>query len=299
MPQSHYSELINPTKYNTLMSNQHRYISTSDSFLYTFLYEVIIQKDFNTVIELGAGPMRITQQILSTIVDSDADFKFSILDCDQNYINYSQHRIDRLHLPITIIDSPAEEISYKGGVDVFVSQGFHHHVEPIYLKNVYDSLNPGGYYIISDEFLSGYEGELERKSIAILWYMHIISNALTSGYTQLAREEIKTLLDDICENKAINPKSNEIIDQLMSVASRYTATDPDLLVQEVKSLLGTVYAIDQTDPQMYLSRGDHKISNSVFEVQISQARFIIKKQISVGKCQYGNLTVYLLQKSDE
>lgn len=292
MHNHNYSQLISPEKYNELMSDQHKYIATSDKFIFTYLFDLIRKFDSPNVLEIGPGPMRISFSILQTLWDSDTNFNFSILDIDPEFVSFNKKLIEGKNLPIQIIEEDINTLTVHKKIDIAISQGFHHHISSEYLSNLYSIISDGGFYIISDEFLPNYTDKKDRKIKAIVWYSHIIANAFSGSNLELAREEAKTLLDDIADDKQVNYKSEEIIDLVI--------TNSTLIDQDEKLALELLIKINQnntetSDPKMLLSRGDYKISHEVFVKQFQKVGFkcVSKKVIGNSK---GSLTVWVLQK---
>jgi hypothetical protein len=292
MHNHNYSQLISPEKYNELMSEQHKYIATSDKFIFTFLFDLVSKLKNPNVLEIGPGPMRISISILQTLWDSDTNFNFSILDIDSEFIVFNKNLIETKKIPIKIIEEDINTLKVEKPIDIAISQGFHHHISSEYLSNLYSIMSDHGFYIVSDEFLPNYTDEKDRKIKAIVWYSHIIANAISGSNLELAREETKTLLDDIADNKQVNYKSEEIISLVMENS---TLIDQD---QKLASVLLTKInknTIETSDPKMFLSRGDYKISHEVFQKQFQKVgfKFVSKKVIGNSK---GNLTIWILQK---
>jgi Methyltransferase domain len=287
-----YSQLISPEKYNELMSEQHKYIATSDKFILTYLFDVVDKFKMPNVLEIGPGPMRISFSILQTLWDSDTNFNFSILDIDPEFISFNKELIIEKSLPIKIIEEDINTLTVDKKIDIAISQGFHHHISSEYLSNLYSIMSEGGFYIISDEFLPDYVDEKDRKIKAIVWYSHIIANAVSGSNFELAREEAKTLLDDIADNKQVNYKSEEIINLVME-NSTLIDIDERLALELLVKI--NQNSIETNDPKMFLSRGDYKISHEVFQKQFQKAgfKFVSKKVIGNSK---GSLTVWVLQK---
>jgi hypothetical protein len=301
MTESNYSKLITPEDYNNLMANQHLYIRASDKIILKQLREQInVQCNVGQVIEIGSGPMRISRDILSTLQASGRCFRYGLIELDSNFVQYSQDQIAAERLPINLIQSDISSYQAYPKIDIAISQGFHHHVDSGYLQSLYSNMNSGGCYILGDEFLGNYEDEDDRKIKAIVWYSHIISRALDCGFFQLAREEVKTLLDDINPNKLANPKTEDLIQRVLSSTPKIEKnTKPENLIIR---LLGEIEeSISVTNkPDMVLSRGDYKISKEVFTEQARAAGFDIVAQKSIGDLRdnmmKGSLSVFTLRK---
>ena len=181
MPNTNYSQIIGPEEYNSII-NEHLYITNVDNCIKNNIEEKSInsQKTLE-VVELGCGPARLSQ-ILAKI----EKINLTCIDIDTNFLAYAQ----KIAPQQNFVMASAQEYVHNKPVDIFVSQGMHHHIPKgeqtqKYLKNVIQQLDSDGIYIIGDEFLPDYRNERERQINAIVWYSHIIGNALNKGYEYL------------------------------------------------------------------------------------------------------------------
>lgn len=298
MPNTNYSTIIDPASYNLLMSTQHQYISTSDKFICTTLFDLAKEFDHPNVLEIGSGPFRITGDLWSVLRDIDKPFDFYINEIDPVFLDVCQKSITSKNLEITILDQDIAELKAQKPFDIAISQGTHHHLNVNYLKNVYNLLSKNGYYIISDEFLANYSDENDRKLKAIIWYSKIINHAKKSGFAKLAREETKTLLDDLGENKYENHKSQEQIEIVLEFSSQIVDAEFEQKEDLAKKLLLNLSqeTSKSEEKPMYLSRGDYKISTEVFLKQCQKVGFEIQKQIITGDPKIGAMVVFVLKK---
>ncbi len=208
-----YSEIISPEDYNRLMSKEHLYIAAADQFIAKIIKEAA-QKNAE-VVELGCGPARVL-----SLTAQIPYINLTGIDVDRIFLSYSREVLKNTSVQLKYGD--AETYQHNKPVDIFYSQGFHHHISKglkteNYLKNLYNQLKPGGIYILSDEFVPDYQNENEREIKLVIWYSHIIAHALHHGYDYLAQEEAKTLLDDIYEGRnIINIKTPKQIEFVLS-----------------------------------------------------------------------------------
>ena len=299
-----YSQIISPLDYNKIMSEQHLYISASDGFLAD-----TIRREAKTsvpeVVELGCGPGRI----LSLVRNAVPHANISAIEADEVFADYAQELCKDLDINIIIGD--VETVRLERPVDIFYSQGFHHHVSGsrkthAYLQNVYNNLTPGGTYLLSDEFLPEYTTEEEREIKAIIWYSHIIAHALLHDYYYLAREEAKTLLDDIYEGRSdAHMKSNEQIDFVLSqvtLIDNYARSQNHVLLSETvnnfQNILKSQHNLKTSgDLTIDLSRHDYKICESVLRPEVENVGFTIEEIKSFGPIKnIGAMLVYVLRK---
>lgn len=298
-----YSSIIGPEDYNELMTNQHLYIDVSDRFINKKISEICANGKKN-VIELGCGPGRVSQLIANL-----NGIEYIGVDIDPVFINYASSIITSKNAKFIVAD--IETVSFEQPVDIFFSQGFHHHIRKgentdKYLVNIYKQLVPGGVYILSDEFIPDYSDNGDRNIRLVIWYSHVIANAHKNGYHFLAYEEAKTLLDDIYEGEEDSGiKSKE---QLQLVLESSTAIDTearaDNILKARELAQDFLFKLEQIsnvklngDITLDLSRHDYKISDRVLREEVTKAGFIVEDVRSFGPIDnIGGMTVYLLRK---
>ena len=135
----------------------------------------------------------------------------------------------------------------------------------------------------------------------------IFANAITGGYKQLAEEEAKTLLDDLNEHGNQNGLKSKA--QIGTVLRNVDLINKLACNKKMKEgarranlLLGSISSMRNTEksgnPSMDLSRGDYKISDSVFRKEIDEAGFFVDQIHTIGPVEnIGGFSVYLLRKS--
>ena len=299
-----YSEIIAPEDYNRIITDEHLYIAASDRVIQRFIEEEVRDNDATEVVEVGCGPARIIEKM-----GAIEGIHLTGVDHDPQFLAYAQKIIKDTRIKLVL----TEMADYQHGkpVDVFYSQGTHHHIlkgkaTEAYLQNVYDQLKAGGAYIIGDEFLPEYTDENDRHLKAVIWYSHIIANGKKQGYGYLAQEEAKTLLDDLNEGTGGEGiKSPEQIALVLnSVEAINDAAMSDdlpkanqLAVAFLAALRAAGPAVKQSDPTMDLSRGDYKICESALKREMEPLGFVIEKSKAVGPIEkVGAMVVYKLRK---
>lgn len=301
-----YSSIIDPQTYNTLMTEQHIYIQQADDTICR-LIENQLQEGKTEVVELGCGPARLLEQ-----VGRISRIHLTGIDHDLNFIEYGEKILQEKKINAHILFGDVCSYRHQKPVDIFYSQGIHHHIPKgddtkKYLRNIFKALKPGGLYILSDEFLAEYslKNKDERCIQAILWYSLVIQNALYNGHKLLAVEETKTLLDDLSEGSdTASIKTTKQIDLVLgSVQTIHEAAQKNLaeakklakdILQQIHLLAGTK---PNHDPRLDLSRGDFKICDSVFRSEVEQVGFRIQNVIHIGPIQtIGGFSIYTLQK---
>jgi SAM-dependent methyltransferase len=300
-----YSSIISSEDYNHLMTNEHLYINTADAYIERVIKEKAANKHLQ-VVELGCGPARVARFIAKL-----NNISLTAVDIDSVFCEYAKEIAIKNQLKMNIIRSDIDLFQHTQLVDIFYSQGFHHHVEKgkkthKYLSNAYNQLAEGGYYILSDEFIPNYTNENERNIKLVIWYSHIIAHALKNNYTFLAIEEAKTLLDDLQESKNDqNLKSQEQLELVLSYVEKIdTKAKNNILeaeayatsfINDLDSLFNT--KINELDPSMNLSRRDYKICDRVIREEAEKVGFIIKQVRSFGPIKtIGGMSIYILEK---
>jgi SAM-dependent methyltransferase len=299
-----YSAIIDPERYNQIISHEHIYISQADNYLAMFISNESRNNKLE-VVEVGCGPARI----LPLIKGSNKNIILTGIDVDSHFIAYAKNVIQGLN--ISLIRADARSYQHDTSVSIFYSQGFHHHVSNLhdrmaYLKNIYSQLKAGGYYLISDEFIANYTTETERITRLVIWYSHVIAHAIQKGYNYLAQEESKTLLDDIYErdDRKVFKTANQIelilanaieIDQLALNGEFYHA---EKLSNE---LILNLHQMEGVEPigsnELDISRGDYKICDRVFRQEVQEVGFIVEDIKSFGPFpEIGGMCIYILKK---
>lgn len=301
-----YSSIISSEDYNHLMTNEHLYINAADAYIKKIIKDKAANKNLE-VIELGCGPARVARFIAE--IDN---INLTAVDIDPVFCEYAKEIASKNQLKINVLCSDIDLFQHSQPVDIFYSQGFHHHVEKgkkthEYLSNAYNQLVEGGYYILSDEFIPNYTNENERDIKLIIWYSHIIAHALRNNYNFLAVEEAKTLLDDLQESRNDqNLKSEEQINLVLSYVEKIDtkAKENNILeaedsakdfLKDLSKLFNT--ELNQLDTSMNLSRRDYKICDRVIREEAERVGFKITQLKSFGPIKtIGGMSIYILEK---
>lgn len=299
-----YSNIIEPEDYNKIINTQHLYVTEAHEFIYRVISKKIQDKKKAELVELGCGPGQLLR-----LVSQLANINLTAIDIDLNFINFAKKIVG--HLPVQIMSADIITYQHHCPVDIFFSQGVHHHIPKgkpttTYLKNVYTQLKSGGYYILSDEFIAEYTNEQERALNLIIWYSHIIAHALKFDYSQLACEEAKTLLDDLHEGHATDGfKTQHQINLVLEKAPLINSlTENDnhkearklaqQLIEELNLYLSMQPCGNNT---LDLFRGDYKICDKILRDEVTSVGFTVESVTSFGPTtNIGSLAVYLLKK---
>jgi cyclopropane fatty-acyl-phospholipid synthase-like methyltransferase len=301
-----YSRIITPEEYNRIISKEHLYISASDRAIKEFVEKYRPKNRIAEVVEIGCGPARVLP-LIATV----SDLNLMGIDHDEGFLNYARTVIKEGCVNASVVKSDISTWQHSQPVDIFYSQGVHHHIGKShdlreYLNNVRRQLAAEGVYILSDEFLPEYTDEVHRQLKAVIWYSHIITSAKRLKYDYLAQEEAKTLLDDLYEGEEHHDdvKTEE---QIRLVLEHCTNIDQAALLGEIAQAeklaekflnsLSNIRNIEtHGDITTDLSRGDFKICESVFRAEVEQAGFEIVERKTVGPVDsIGGMAVYVLR----
>jgi SAM-dependent methyltransferase len=301
---SSYSNIISPQKYNEIMSEQHLYIRDSDKYIREVISEKIKGNKIFEIVELGCGPGRLFP-LMTTLTN----INYTAIDTDPDFILYAKNSTKGY--AVNIVQADITDYQFEKSVDVFFSQGMHHHIPKAtmtdkYLKNAYRQLTTPGYYVLSDEFIPDYSNEFERTIKLIIWYAHVIHYAMKSNFMYLAQEEAKTMLDDLHEGSG-DPgfKNTQQIQFVLEAVEHINAAamgdDLKMAGELALELLHKLDAIKALVPcgdnALDLSRGDYKICDSVFQDEIRKAGFIVEdKKLFSMNSNIGGMCVYTLRK---
>jgi SAM-dependent methyltransferase len=285
-----YSSIISPEDYNKLMTKQHLYIVQSDIFIAHTIAE-LVENGAKEVVELGCGPARLLERIAKLNIPAN----ITGVDIDATFLEYAANII-KPYNNIRLIESKASEYYHPVKVDVFYSQGFHHHIHigterKNYLSQIYNQLNHGGLYIVGDEYIPNYQTLEEREILIVIWYCHVIAHAIKHNHNYLAREEAKTLLDDIQEGRTgTNVKNEAQIDLVLSYATKIDSyaksndfikakTLAKVFLLELEKISNIEY---NNDLSMDASRGDYKICDSLFKQEVEAVGLKVISQHNFG-----------------
>jgi SAM-dependent methyltransferase len=282
--------------------NQHVHIPEADRHIIDLVGRHV-RHGRRRVLEIGCGPARLLRQL-----DQIEGVHLTGLDHDQSFVDTGREIIAQQGRKTPIICTDIAMYHPDDTFDIAVSQGMHHHIPkdevPAYLENVRRLLVPSGYYIVGDEFLTQYQGEVERRIIATLWYAHVIASAIRGGHQQLGVEEAKTLLDDLAMGEE-TLKSNaqlelvlesvEQIESLVEQANLYDArAQAQMLLTELMHLRPTH---STGDARLDLSRGDFKVDGTAFREEVVRAGFRVLDTRWFGPIDVsGAMGVFILQK---
>jgi hypothetical protein len=158
-------------------------------------------------------------------------------------------------------------------------QGVWHHVpvgyRPTWLSKLRAVLQSGGRLILSDEFVAPYKSEVQRRQHVVLFYLHVIGEAVKAGCEGLVFDESLNLLADVLYDypHMRGVYNKELLDYIRSTAVEVNArlsplsTSPltigeavELSQDIVMRLLYLSVGLAKQDGQGRIDRGDYKTS---------------------------------------
>lgn len=301
-----YSQIISAEEYNHQVSNEHLYMAQADSFLEQLIIDHCQNRDSSNIVELGSGPGRILPLIRNAAPNAD----ITAVEIDPVFISYCDAFAKKNN--ITLVQSDVENYRHNTPVDIFISHGLHHHVTKglktdTYLNNIKNSLKNDGRYFLVDEFLPNYANDKEREIRTIIWHSHIIAHAARKGFSNLAIEEAKILLDDVQEGRGVQWFKN--IDQVKFVLesvqsideaarSKNSAEALPIVEQFLEKLETMINHIPTGDRTLDLSRHDFKISLEQLKSELNNACLVIEAIKAFGKIDtIGGVVVCVLKAS--
>lgn len=288
-----YSQIISAQDYTSIMA-EHIYMKTADSIVaQTALQWSSARQNRPTILDIGCGPGRITKLLVGH------GSPIHGVDIDKTFLEYAE--------------SVAPEAGYTQAnlltymhpepVDIVTSHGLHHHIPPEYLTNVAKYIKSEGIYVLGDEFLPSYSNTFERQTRAIGWYSHVIVAAISAGHNVLAKEEAKTLLDDLFNGLHLQKSTKHIelvLEKAPAINELYSKEQWMEMDQATSSLLAEILDLNEDEPpsDLQFSRGDYKICHAEFTKQLLGTGFEIIDMQTVGPTNtIGGFRIYVLQKS--
>jgi SAM-dependent methyltransferase len=283
-----YSEIIGASKYVRIMG-EHVHMAEADVVVAATTMRLASEFAGPLVADLGCGPGRITRLLTSPGV------RVLGLDIDDAFLEHAK----KLAPHADYVKADLIRYVHPVPVDVAVSHGLHHHIHPLYLENASKWIRRGGYYVVGDEFLPQYSNNKQRQVRAVAWYSYVIASALQGGFHELAREEAKTLLDDLQFGKDTGKSEKQItlvLESAPRLQNAIVASDWLRLESLAEALLGE--CLGRPEEALHEpSRGDHKICHSEFMEQLVGSGFAVVDVESVGPANtVGGFRIYVLQK---
>lgn len=288
-----YSDIIDAAEYIRIME-QHVYMKAADGLVTETALGLIdaCGDRIPLIAEIGCGPGRVTSRLMGARAEVVG------LDIDPTYLAWAKKRapaVEFVHADLRLYTHPKL-------ADVVVSHGFHHHIDHAYLKRLVLWVKPGGYYVLSDEFLPHYRTAEERQLRAVVWYAHVVGSALASGHQTLALEEAKTLLDDLwfgSEYFKTEAHIRTVLELAPGLNGAIKQKDYARAQSLGKSMLESLsmQTHGQSERDRLLSRGDYKICHRELCEQLVGTGFELAGVQTIGPINLvGGFAAYVLQR---
>ncbi len=124
MSQPTYSQIIDPATYNALIA-VHLYIAAADKAICGIVAHYCGGKA-KEVVEIGCGPARILPLLASA--QYEPFIYLTGIDHDPTFVEYAKKIMQETGTVTKVKLADATTYQHFRPVDIFVSQGFHHHV---------------------------------------------------------------------------------------------------------------------------------------------------------------------------
>ncbi len=332
-----YGKTVSSDTYiNTLQG--HQYIPQADQCILNIIQKKAEQnksKNFS-VLDVGCGPARLTYKVAHLPIQNNSLFDISVtgIDFSTSFIEEekevaldatkvfnTKHGYGTRHVSFICADfGTGIDNWYKNGYvhefpknqNVVFMQGVMHHIHgnnrSVWLKKCHELLKPDGILIIGDEFIRNYEDEEQRKIFVAQFYCHVIHEALKGGFTELAKEEAKNLIDDAFSGtNYAGLATDETIKHIFSycgLINQMFYTDGILRSEgynQTQNLLRgireSINNMTNDDPQKNFNRGDLKISIPKFIPEVTKHGFVLTERYEIGPVQQlGGMGVLVFRK---
>ena len=309
-----YGQTVSPEVYIHALQG-HQYIPQADECIKRIIDSY---RKKNGVIErlldVGCGPGRLTQSIA---FEHDTTIVLGV-DVSPSFIEYAEKRkegpaawlkLQYLCQDFCVTDSKFVDRKW----DVILMQGVMHHIHGddrgIFKKRCLDLLKPGGILLIGDEFVKDYPNEATRRHNVCKFYLHIIDEARKGGFTELAREEAKNLIDDVLSGEegagfADDELIEKIYEQAQLVNKSFYMKGLDMnsdvhslateLIRQIRQRSKTVSLKPEA---LSFNRGDLKVSTSKFKKEMEYEGFVLEEMYQMGPVdQLGGMAVMVFMK---
>lgn len=306
MKKNVYTDLIRQEDYVQTVWDQHIYIQQANQQVLALVKQQAAQGKPLHLAELGCGPGLMLPKFAAI-----TGVEVSALDLDDKFLQYAQNLCQDVEVNFIRADL-TQPFALTQPVDLFYSSGFHHHVNKPegvhhYLQQVSQHLTEDGRYLLVDEFIPDYTDEDTREVLLVVWYAHVIAHALRGGHQLLAREEAKTLLDDlvICRKGEFYKQQQQIdliLKTVEAINQQAESGDIEGARQQASEILSSLMAgfskTGSGQRDMDLSRCDYKICQSALEQELAKAGLTINACHHFGPIDtIGALSLYVIVKS--
>lgn len=307
-----YGTTVSPQVYINALQG-HQYIPQSDQCIRNLINQYNKNKGFSMILDVGCGPGRLT----STVLSHNTRGHVEGIDISPAFIRYAKmnKRAYVSNVGFRAGDFVKEDIFTTEGRwandywNIIFMQGVMHHIHGEdragFFKRSFDLLRKDGILIIGDEFIREYNSEEERKLRVANFYLHIIAEAIKGGFSELAHEEAKNLVDDVLSGEdGAGFANEEIFEYIYDFATKANDTlykigslwGSDIAKPLIEKLRHNCKSLSETKTENF-NRGDYKVSIPVFVQEAEQYGFKLDEMYKIGPVdQLGGMGVLVFTK---
>ena len=330
-----YGNTVSPQVYIDGLQG-HPYIPQSDQCILNIIQKVAeTAKAKFSVLDVGCGPARLTYKVARLPIQNNQltegiwvtgiDSSGLFLEEADKYVsdaskvfNVKNGRGQR-HVKFICADFVTGEdffrrdfiSSFPKQQNVIFVQGVMHHVHGerrvLFLSRCRELLKNNGILIVGDEFIADYKNEIERKMNVAKFYLHIIAEALKGGFSDLAYEEAKNLVDDVLAGETGAGYANqEVFDLIFGSAETNNKwfygkgfipnqNVNDNLIPKLRIMCSKLALA--SEPDQSFNRGDFKISVEKFINEMKDNSFELVNTYKFGPVdELGGMGVLTFRK---
>jgi SAM-dependent methyltransferase len=309
-----YGKTVDPEVYMRALQG-HPYIPQSDECIKRVIEEhPKAYKRKKVILDVGCGPGRLTFDLAKNkghhVVGIDVSPSFILyansqlkITKDSNFPIFHERDFGLEAFP-----------GYAFGMaDAVLMQGVMHHLHEEgrkrTLQRCHDALKNNGILIIGDEFIRDYDSEEKRVINVCSFYLHIIDEARKGGFTELAEEEVKNLIDDCFSDteyaglrtsfafKIIYEYAYVINKMFYEGGYRGLRNEAYNQIQNLfRAIKESIDRNDQNEAPSF-NRGDYKVSVEKFTEEVCSYDFVVDQEYNFGPVdQLGGMGVIVFRK---
>ena len=296
----------------------HPYIPQSDRCIADLIKKHLADKEKSKVLDLGCGPARLT----TSIAGENQNHEFIGIDSSPEFLNNAiLHRGNITGNNTFLVLDHFEDIAMSTGSNIVLNpdnpfqvifmQGVWHHIHGetrhTWLEKIKTLLADDGILIIGDEYIPDYEDEGERKLFLVRFYAHIIGEAIRGGFSVLAEEEAKNLVDDVTAGgegagmmdglllSTIFKHSTEINNTMFHNINHMAGLTKSERLLSI--ILGETRLLEKEGSRDSFYRGDFKVSMTENIKEMESFGFSLKEKFTFGPTNHiGGMGVIVFNK---
>lgn len=267
----------------------HQYIPQADALIMRELHRLASEQPVS-VLDVGMGPGRLTDPISKI-----SGVACTGIDVSHSFVEYARKNLDSETELVC-----ADFLKYKPGhdFDALVLQGVWHHVPTEERRTWFVQLEaltaPKGTIIVGDEFVAPHDTEEQRTINVVLFYAHIIAEAVKVDCEGLVFDETLNLLADALYamrlERGFYDESllNYVRKHAIVLNSQFEHGRHGTAREGAKKMLEQLRLrtchLATTDANR-IDRGDYKTSVAHLVTEFAQQGWKTRKQLLVGPVQ--------------